>query len=85
MGGSPPNRIARRMQNEVKEPPPLRHCRLGPAAGREPARPVQPPPLFALQSFNALISVGSILVLMLGTVRWTAWEWSAWQIGVAFD
>ncbi len=51
-------------------------------AGRQPAAPVQPPPLFALQSFNALISVGSILALMLGTVRWTGWEWSAWQIGV---
>ena len=41
-----------------------------------------PPPPFILQSFNALISIGSILALMLGTVRWTAWEWSPWEIGV---
>lgn len=41
-----------------------------------------PPPLFLLQLCNALISVGSILALMLATVRLTAWEWSAWEIGL---
>jgi MFS family permease len=51
-------------------------------AGVERGAPVKPPTLAALQLFNALISTGSILALMLGTVRWTAWEWSAWQIGM---
>ncbi|MBA3700909.1 MAG: MFS transporter [Planctomycetes bacterium] len=41
-----------------------------------------PPPLFLLQLCNALISLGSILALMLATVRLTAWEWPAWQIGL---
>jgi len=43
---------------------------------------VTPPPLFLLQLCNALLSVGSILALMLATVRLTAWEWSAWEIGL---
>jgi MFS family permease len=43
---------------------------------------VQPPPLVALQLFNALIAFGSILLLMLGTTWWTTWEWSAFSIGV---
>jgi MFS family permease len=44
--------------------------------------PVQTPPLLALQSFNALVSIGSILALMLGTTWWTKWQWSAFEIGV---
>lgn len=43
---------------------------------------MSPPPLFQLQLFNALISVGSILALMLATVRLTEWQWSAWEIGL---
>lgn len=41
-----------------------------------------PPPLFQLQLFNALIAVGSILALMLATVRLTEWQWLAWEIGL---
>ena len=44
--------------------------------------PVQQPPLIALQCFNALIAIGSMLALMLGTTWWTTWEWSAFEIGV---
>lgn len=51
-------------------------------AQAERGAPVTPPPLFLLQLCNALISVGSILALMLATVRLTAWEWSAWEIGL---
>lgn len=51
-------------------------------AQAERTAPVTPPPLFLLQLCNALISVGSILALMLATVRLTAWEWPAWQIGL---
>jgi MFS family permease len=55
---------------------------LRPHAGAERGAPVTPPPLFLLQLCNALISVGSILALMLATVRLTEWEWSAWEIGL---
>ena len=44
--------------------------------------PVQQPPLIALQCFNALIAIGRMLALMLGTTWWTTWEWSAFEIGV---
>jgi MFS family permease len=43
---------------------------------------VQQPPLIALQFFNALIAIGSMLALMLGTTWWTTWQWSAFEIGV---
>jgi MFS family permease len=56
---------------------------LRPRAQAERTAPVTPPPLFLLQLCNALISVGSILALMLATVRLsTVWDWSAWEIGV---
>ena len=56
---------------------------LRPGAGAERGAPVTPPPLFLLQLCNALISVGSILALMLATVRLsTVWDWPAWEIGV---
>jgi MFS family permease len=43
---------------------------------------VQQPKLFSLQCANALIALGCILPLMLGTTNWTTWKWTAFEIGV---
>jgi MFS family permease len=66
----------------MRAPPVLSRTLLRPNAGVERGAPVTPPPLFLLQLCNALISVGSIMSLMLATNRLTAWEWSAWEIGL---
>jgi MFS family permease len=49
----------------------------------KPSVPSVPQPkLLFLQCGNALVSLGCILPLLLGTTWWTTWEWSAFNIGL---